>query len=299
MAAAAVAAATGDHAPKKHSPLASPALNGNGEDDEEEEKGLDGRSQEKEETVEQALEDAERTEMDLGVLNSTMTPVEEVSRPTPAAHAFSPPRSGWDMDDAEEEDAEEEEVSSSSTLSAAIAAAAAAREADEGFASASPPSSPTTTRLEATHAVMSGDLDLARIPRGADRTISPTSSPLSTSPTTSTSASLKSISLSPNRGPAPMLQFGEPHAQGDTSPFGAGSDFGSMDVDVEEQGFEFSSGVGMEGEGEETSALGLDTEGSAQVERDEEGEIIAIDEESLSALERIFICAKSEAAEER
>ncbi|KAL8278061.1 hypothetical protein RQP46_009521 [Phenoliferia psychrophenolica] len=37
----------------------------------------------------------------------------------------------------------------------------------------------------------------------------------------------------------------------------------------------------------------------ANQERDEEGELISIDEESLSSLERIFVCAKSSAAEER
>lgn len=305
VAAAAAAAAAGgisgsDHAPKKHSPLASPALNGDREDDEEE-KGL-GAAPEKEEskkeehgdekhqggqqeTVEQALEAAEQTEMDLGVGSeetaaAPSSPVEErtpsplaseerghtLVEPSPPTAVASPPRSGWDMDDASED--EEEDGPSSSV------------DVDEGFASNSPPSSPTTTRLEAAQAEASGDLALARMSR--DRPSS-----LSTSPTTS---ALQSISLSPNRsGPPPQLHFAaEPHQQGDTSPFG----FGEMDVDQERT----ASSAGMEGEGEETSALGLDTHGA---DRDEEGEVIAIDEDTLSALERIFICVKSESVEER
>lgn len=49
------------------------------------------------------------------------------------------------------------------------------------------------------------------------------------------------------------------------------------------------------------SSLGLETSEALfeEAESADEGEAIAIDEESLSALERIFICAKSEVAEER
>lgn len=49
------------------------------------------------------------------------------------------------------------------------------------------------------------------------------------------------------------------------------------------------------------SSLGLENpeEAFEEAESADEGEAIAIDEESLSALERIFICAKSEVAEER
>ncbi|ORY55154.1 armadillo-type protein [Leucosporidium creatinivorum] len=315
LAAAAAAAAAGgisgsDHAPKKHSPLASPALNGDGEEDEEEKSlgaGMEEKEEESEETqesaekqeeqqetVEQALEDAESTEMDLGVSSdATVAPSPPVEEPTPSPSASehqddtlaeplpvtssaptpsSPPRSGWDMDDASED--EEEDPTTPTGLAADV---------DEGFASNSPPSSPTTTRLEAAHAEASGDLALARMSR--DRPSS-----LSTSPTTS---ALQSISLSPNRsGPPPQLHFAaEPHQPGDTSPFG----FGGMDLDHERE--REGSGAGMEGEGEESSALGLETLDG--VDRDEEGEVIAIDEDSLSALERIFICAKSESVEER
>jgi len=68
------------------------------------------------------------------------------------------------------------------------------------------------------------------------------------------------------------------------------SALGFMDVDLEAQ---------EKALGEEDDGVGLAGEAGDLSVGDVDGDTLQIDEESLSALERIFVCAKSEAVEER
>lgn len=105
-------------------------------------------------------------------------------------------------------------------------------------------------------------------------------------------------------------------------PSGPGGGFGalgfSMDVDDDDGSIETDVGMGGTSGGvddgglvqrlEESikmSMVGSRSESESEEEEEEEDsdgegeDVIAIDEESLSALERIFVCAKSDAPEER
>ncbi|KAK4704996.1 serine/threonine-protein phosphatase 4 regulatory subunit 1, partial [Phenoliferia sp. Uapishka_3] len=261
--------------PKRHSPLASPALATAGDD--EEERRMDSESEEEKvgidgsdaEEVARALEDAGTTEMDLGVVQRTLgegidagvsralSPLgqpehHEISRAEEAEDETTPPPGtgqewGWGIS-----------LGESSTSAAPFAD-------DKGSESSSPL---CRSNVDAPN----GDADLGSLPPREERA--------------------RSVS------PPPVITLVDPVVDPveRRSQFGA---LGFMDVDGSE------------------SALGLHTGSNAVTERtlgevpshghgghghepsEDGGEVISIDEESLSSLERIFVCAKSSAAEER
>lgn len=220
-----------------------------------------------------ALLEAEATEMDLGVpadsspAASDDASSKQASQPT----SMSPPRSGWDMDESSED------------------------ELDEGFASSSPP---ITGRL--AEADVAGDLALTRMtcPPSPPTTVAPSALSLSLSMSASRDAEVPQLRTFDSDIPQPQSAH---LLQSMPSPFGA------MDVDP--------AAVCSVAAGSETvtsditgsSPFDLDDQQDIEAAVDEGGDtshdsqsdMIAIDEESLSALEKIFICAKSDHADER
>ena len=272
-----------EHAPKKHSPLASPSVREDSTDDTYFRSHL--REEEDLPSVEEELYAAERTEMDLGVaappllstdssspsfdstspygspnnqqldsylaLHSELTLALSPRRaqaPLPLPPPPPPPTSGWDSD---------EEGDDLSTIDGFLA------QVDQDFAAG-------TTGVDGAYAAgVVGDLD-APLPGEVIDLAS--------------FQALRERSLSP---PPHLLHVVDRAAEDEPE----NSSFGFMEVDV-------ASALGLESSGGVPMLPHQEDVGSAEMSREMDTSSV-VAEEALSALERIFICAKSEAPEDR
>lgn len=240
------------------------------DDDKESDESQDEVQAAQESQVAAALLEAETTEMDLGsVMHAEAAAAAESTAAVQLAEEHgialatvappSHPRSGWDMDESSEDELDEVDMGPGDF---------------DG-----------------------GDLALTRMTRAP-------------SPPTTVAPSCLTLSLSAQEG-QPELQSplydAEPpvqppdayqHSQtsslfDSTGPSSAATSFGTMDVDAMTQDTN-NSLFGTQHE--DQSELSLTHGGGIS---GDEHDVIAIDEDSLSALEKIFVCAKSDHVDER
>ncbi|KAM0787240.1 hypothetical protein ACM66B_006477 [Microbotryomycetes sp. NB124-2] len=256
-----------EHAPKKHSPLASPAISpdGGGEEDDEE-KELDHTMQ-SEEQPDHAQSNEHAVEIASAQARSESAPteglhleqVQEAVQPTATQaqqqHAFAEAQqeSEWDMD-------------------------AVGEEIDEGFATVSP-------AYDIQAQLHSDDLSLTR-------TVSRALSPQSTEQGLPSTIAPSSLELPDHNRPPPLV------LSLDNLPPRSGS-FSSMDIDSAVGSA--LEGARMNGDAGDQSMFGFEGafgESATTMSSASHG-IVALDDGTLSMLERIFLCAKSESTDER
>jgi hypothetical protein len=250
------------------------------ESEEPESNGQEEQPQDREEAAQEsrvaaALLEAETTEMDLGVVLSAaesaaavqMAEEHGVTLAAVAPAPASPPRSGWDMDESSEDELEEVDMGSVESASGDLALTRMAR-----------PASPPTT-------VAPSALSLSFQGHGVDASVAQHVGDEQSSPL---------FDAEPVTDSQHSVLHGQPSSLFESSGYAFNdSPFGTMDVDAESQDTE-SSPFGTQRDED----AGLDLGHGGDLSGDGHS-VIAIDEDSLSALEKIFVCAKSDHANER
>ncbi|KAK4048915.1 hypothetical protein OIV83_004471 [Microbotryomycetes sp. JL201] len=258
-----------EHTPKKHSPLASPAISPDGGGEEEdEEKDLDkmeiaGTGQE------QPLENLDHNKLDETAHEAQrhtnglhLEQVQEAVNPEDSSHAahshgesprFEPAQQfEWDMDVARED-------------------------VDEGFSTSSP-------TFGSSALLQAEDLSLTRtVSRAMSSQASEQSLPNTIAPS--------SLELPDHNRPPPLV------LSLDNLPSRSGS-FSSMDIDSAVGSALEGARLGENSEGSMFGFEGAFGESSSAPSSSSHG-IVALDDGTLSMLERIFLCAKSESPDER
>ncbi|KAK4053327.1 hypothetical protein OIO90_003939 [Microbotryomycetes sp. JL221] len=298
-----------EHAPKRHSPLASPAMSpGGGGEEDDEDKDLEPRDENdgtKDGAVTAAMvssDSHQETSSERG--NSDSDEDSQMSEHSAQTRIVSErPTEGLQLEQIHDSPTTSELAMTSctgldqpahqDTSSYAMDAASSSssqQDIDEGFASGSPPSASGFASLDLT--INTDDLQLTRM---VSRALSPQANADQALPTTIAPSSLE---LPEHNRPPPLTLDLSSAANSSSISGRMASPFSTMDIDS-------AVGSALDGarisEGADHTSLGFEGafgDTTSSMDGGNRG-IIAIDDGTLSMLERIFLCAKSESNEQR